>query len=130
MKPLLLFAVLACVSQSSSPQTPSHKQEDTLKSSYLNEKIEKVEDTPLVYNNFKKTIQLSIKNKDYKSLGEAYVGLAKWHEDKTALHSSIIYSQKGIDVFQKHNLLKPLTNTYLLFSTIINGVGNYEKSKI
>ena len=57
MKRLLLTAVLACVSWSSLPQTSSQTQEDTLKSSFLEHKPEKAQDTLLEYNNFKKTIR-------------------------------------------------------------------------
>ncbi len=128
MKRLLLSAVLACVSWSSLPQTPSQTQEDTLKSSYLNEKLEKAQDTLLEYNTFKKTIQLSLKNEDFKSLGEAYIGLAKWHEDHTVLDSSIVYLKKAISLYKKEEMSKPLADTYLLLVVNYSGTAEYDKA--
>jgi two-component sensor histidine kinase len=128
MKRLLLSAVLACVSWSSLPQTPSQTQEDTLKSSYLNEKLEKAQDTLLEYNTFKKTIQLSLKNEDFKSLGEAYIGLAKWHEDHTVLDSSIVYLKKAISLYKKKEMSKPLADTYLLLVVNYSGTAEYDKA--
>lgn len=125
MKRLLLAAVLAC----GSPQASSQTQEDSLKNSILKrEKLDKGNDTLLEYNNFKKTILLSIKNKDFETLGNAYIGFAKWHEDHTVLDSSIFYLQKGIDIYKKQNMSKLLADTYLLLSTNYNGAGEYEKS--
>jgi two-component sensor histidine kinase len=128
MKRLLLSAVLACVSWSSLPQTPSQTQEDTLKSSYLNEKLEKAQDTLLEYNTFKKTIQISLKNEDFKSLGEAYIGLAKWHEDHTVLDSSIVYLKKAISLYKKEEMSKPLADTYLLLVVNYSGTAEYDKA--
>ncbi|WP_410004380.1 tetratricopeptide repeat protein [Aequorivita nionensis] len=127
MKRLLLTAVLACVSWSSLPQTSSKTQEDTLKSSFLEQKLERTKDTLLEYNNFKKSIQLSQKNKDFKTLGEAYIGLAKWHEDHTVLDSSIIYLQKAISVYKKQEMNKSLADTYLLLVTNYSGTAEYDK---
>lgn len=127
MKRLLLTAVLACVSWSSLPQTSSKTQEDTLKSSFLEQKPERTKDTLLEYNNFKKSIQLSQKNKDFKNLGEAYIGLAKWHEDHTVLDSSIIYLQKAISVYKKQEMNKSLADTYLLLVTNYSGTAEYDK---
>lgn len=97
MKPLLLFIVLACVSWSSFPHTPSQNQEDTLKNSYLNSEksIPKNKDTLSEFINFKKSIAISTKSKDYKTLAKSFIGLAKWHEDHTILDSSIVYLQKA-----------------------------------
>jgi two-component sensor histidine kinase len=128
MKRLLLSAVLACVSWSSLPQTSSKTQEDTLKSSFLEQKPERTKDTLLEYNNFKKSIQLSQKNKDFKSLGEAYIGLAKWHEDHTVLDSSIVYLKKAISLYKKEEMSKPLADTYLLLVVNYSGTAEYDKA--
>ncbi len=127
MKRLLLSVVLACVSWSSLPQTPSQTQEDTLKSSTL-DIVPIVEDTLQQYENFKKTIQLSQKNKDFNTLGEAYIGLAKWHEDHTVLDSSIVYLQKAIAVYKKQDESKSLANTYLLLVANYSGTAEYDKA--
>src|SRR5690606_1770599 len=127
MKRLLLTAVLACVSWSSLPQTSSKTQEDTLKSSFIEQKPERTKDTLLEYNNFKKTIQISQKNKDFKTLGEAYIGLAKWHEDHTVLDSSIVYLQKAISVYKKQEMNKSLADSYLLLVTNYSGTAEYDK---
>mgnify|MGYP002712951849 CR=1 FL=1 len=127
MKRLLLTAVLACVSWSSLPQTPSQTQEDTLKTSAL-PSIAVVEDTLQQYRDFKKTIQLSLKNQDFETLGEAYIGLAKWHEDHTVLDSSVVYLQKAIAVFKKNEMNRPLAETYLLLVTNYSGTAEYDKA--
>ncbi|HBL80573.1 MAG TPA: histidine kinase, partial [Aequorivita sp.] len=126
MKRLLLFVVLACVSWSSLPQTPSKTKEDTLKNS-AREAIPGVEDTLQQYKNFKKTIQLSQKNKDFQALGEAYIGLAKWHEDHTVLDSSIVYLKKAISVYEKQKMTKKLADTYLLLVMNYSGTAEYDK---
>ena len=126
MKRLLLFVVLACVSWSSLPQTPSKTKEDTLKNS-AREAIPGVEDTLQQYKNFKKTIQLSQKNKDFQALGEAYIGLAKWHEDHTVLDSSIVYLKKAISVYEKQKMTKQLADTYLLLVMNYSGTAEYDK---
>ncbi|MCG2419315.1 tetratricopeptide repeat protein [Aequorivita sp. F47161] len=128
MKRLLLSVVLACVSWSSLPQTPSQNQEDSLKGSYLNsdKTIAKHRDTLVEYNNFKKTIQLSEKKKDFETLGQAYRDLAKWHENHTVLDSSIVYLQKAISVYKKQELTKPLADTYLLLATNYSGTAEYD----
>jgi two-component sensor histidine kinase len=126
MKRLLLLAVLACVSWSSLPQTPSQTQEDTLKTS-ASEIIPIAEDTLQQYGNFKKTIQLSKKNKEFKTLGEAYIGLAQWHEDHTVLDSSIIYLKKAISLYEKQEMTKELAETYLLLVTNYSGTAEYDK---
>ena len=126
MKRLLLFVVLACVSWSSLPQTPSKTKEDTLKNS-AREAIPGVEDTLQQYKNFKKTIQLSQKNKDFQTLGEAYIGLAKWHEDHTVLDSSIVYLKKAISVYEKQKMTKQLADTYLLLVMNYSGTAEYDK---
>ena len=128
MKRLLLFVVLACVSWSSLPQTSSQTQEDTLKSAYLNQNLEKAQDTLLEYNNFKKTIQLSLKNKDSKTLGETYIGFAKWHEDHTVLDSSIVYLKKAISLYKKEEMTKLLADTYLLLVVNYSGTAEYDKA--
>ncbi|MBK5213318.1 MAG: tetratricopeptide repeat protein [Flavobacteriaceae bacterium] len=129
MKRLLLTAVLACVSWSSLPQTPSQAQEDTLKNSYLDSEktIPKNIDTLSEYNNFKKNIQLSINNKDFKTLGNAYIGLANWHENHTVLDSSIVYLQKAIAVYKEQQMSKYLADTYLLLATNYSGTAEYDK---
>ena len=126
MKRLLLIVVLACVSWSSLPQTSSKTQEDTLKNS-ASEIVPIVEDTLQQYENFKKTIQLSKKNKDFNTLGEAYIGLAKWHEDHTVLDSSIVYLKKAISVYEKQEMTKELAETYLLLVTNYSGTAEYDK---
>tara|TARA_R110000851_G_scaffold207537_3_gene359936 strand:- start:80694 stop:82571 length:1878 start_codon:yes stop_codon:yes gene_type:complete len=126
MKRLLLLAVLACVSWSSLPQTSSQTQEDTLKTS-ASEIIPIAEDTLQQYGNFKKTIQLSKKNKEFKTLGEAYIGLAQWHEDHTVLDSSIIYLKKAISLYEKQEMTKELAETYLLLVTNYSGTAEYDK---
>ena len=126
MKRLLLIVVLACVSWSSLPQTSSKTQEDTLKNS-ASEIVLIVEDTLQQYENFKKTIQLSKKNKDFNTLGEAYIGLAKWHEDHTVLDSSIVYLKKAISVYEKQEMTKELAETYLLLVTNYSGTAEYDK---
>ncbi|HPE82351.1 MAG: tetratricopeptide repeat protein [Aequorivita sp.] len=128
MKRLLLLVVLACVSWSSLPQTSSQTQEDTLKSSFLEQKPEKAQDTLLEYNNFKKTIQLSTKNNDFETLGNAYIGLAKWHEDHTVLDSSIVYLKKAISLYKKEEMTKPLADTYLLLVVNYSGTAEYDKA--
>ncbi len=127
MKPLLLLVVLACVSWSSLPQTSSQTQEDTLKTSAL-PSIPVVEDTLQQYTDFKKTIQLSLKNQDFETLGEAYISLAKWHEDHTVLDSSVVYLQKAIAVFKKNEMNRPLAETYLLLVTNYSGTAEYDKA--
>ncbi len=126
MKRLLLIVVLACVSWSSLPQTSSKTQEDTLKNS-ASEIVPIVEDTLQQYENFKKTIQLSKKNKEFKTLGEAYIGLAQWHEDHTVLDSSIIYLKKAISLYEKQEMTKELAETYLLLVTNYSGTAEYDK---
>jgi len=126
MKRLLLAAVLACVSWSSLPQTPSKTQDDTLKNS-ASEIVSTIKDTLQEYKNFKKNIQLSQKNKDFKTLGEAYIGLAKWHEDHTVLDSSIVYLKKAISVYDKQEMTKQLADTYLLLVTNYSGTAEYDK---
>ena len=126
MKRLLLIVVLACVSWSSLPQTSSQTQEDTLKTS-ASEIIPIAEDTLQQYGNFKKTIQLSKKNKEFKTLGEAYIGLAQWHEDHTVLDSSIIYLKKAISLYEKQEMTKELAETYLLLVTNYSGTAEYDK---
>ena len=86
-----------------------------------------VEDTLQQYENFKKTIQLSKKNKDFNTLGEAYIGLAKWHEDHTVLDSSIVYLKKAISVYEKQEMTKELAETYLLLVTNYSGTAEYDK---
>lgn len=126
MKRLLLIVVLACVSWSSLPQTSSQTQEDASKTS-TSEIIPIPKDTLQEYKNFKNTIQLSLKNKDFKSLGNAYTGLAKWHENHTVLDSSIVYLQQAILVYEKQKMLKPLADTYLLLATNYSGTAEYDK---
>ncbi|WP_026450423.1 tetratricopeptide repeat-containing sensor histidine kinase [Aequorivita capsosiphonis] len=126
MKRLLLTVVLACVSWSSRPQASSQTQEDTSKTS-ASEIIPIPKDTLQVYKNFNKTIQLSKKNKDFKSLGNAYIGLAKWHEDHTVLDSSIVYLQKAIAIYEKQKMPKLLADTYLLLATNYSGTAEYDK---
>lgn len=126
MKRLLLTVVLACVSWSSLPQASSKTQEDTLKNS-TSELVQIGEDTLQQYENFKNTIQLSSKNKDFKTLGEAYIGLAKWHEDHTVLDSSIIYLQKAVSLYKKEEMTKPLADTYILLTTNYSGSAEYDK---
>lgn len=126
MKRLLLTAVLACVSWSSLPQASSKTQEDTLKTS-ASEIVPIAEDTLRQYENFKKTIQLSKKNKEFKTLGEAYIGLAQWHEDHTVLDSSIVYLKKAISVYEKQEMKKELAETYLLLVTNYCGTAEYDK---
>lgn len=126
MKRLLLLAVLACVSWSSLPQTPSRTQEDTLKNS-ASEITSIVEDTLQQYKDFQRTIQLSKKNEQFNTLGEAYIGLAKWHEDHTILDSSIVYLKKAISVYEKQDMTKELAETYLLLVTNYSGTAEYDK---
>ncbi len=126
MKRLLLVVVLACVSWSSLPQASSKTQEDTLKTS-ASEIVPIAEDTLRQYENFKKTIQLSKKNKEFKTLGEAYIGLAQWHEDHTVLDSSIVYLKKAISVYEKQEMTKELAETYLLLVTNYSGTAEYDK---
>ena len=126
MKRLLLVVVLACVSWSSLPQASSKTQEDTLKTS-ASEIVPIAEDTLRQYENFKKTIQLSKKNKEFKTLGEAYIGLAQWHEDHTVLDSSIVYLKKAISVYEKQEMTKELAETYLLLVTNYSGTAEYHK---
>ncbi|MDC7999507.1 tetratricopeptide repeat protein [Aequorivita todarodis] len=126
MKRLLLLAVLACVSWSSLPQTPSQTQEDTLQTS-ASEIIPIVEDTLQQYKDFKKTIRLSQKNKDFETLGAAYIDLAKWHEDHTVLDSSIVYLKKAISVYDKQKMTKQLADTYLLLVMNYSGTAEYDK---
>lgn len=129
MKRLLLFIVLACVSWSSLPHTPSQNQEDTLKNSYLNSEktIPKNKDTLSEFINFKKSIAISTKSKDYKTLAKSFIGLAKWHEDHTILDSSIVYLQKAISVYKKQNMPKELADTYLLLATNYIGTAEYDE---
>ncbi len=101
-------------------------QEDTLKNS-ASEIVSIVEDTLQQYENFKKTIQFSQKNKEFKTLGEAYIGLAKWHENHTVLDSSIIYLQKAISLYKKEGMTKPLADAYLLLATNYSGSAKYDK---
>ena len=126
MKRLLLTVVLACISRSSLPQTPSQTHEDTLKTS-ASEIVPILKDTLQEYNNFKKTIQLSTKNKSFKTLGEAYIGLAKWHEDHTVLDSSIVYLKTAISLYEKHEMPNLLADTYLLLATNYSGTAEYDK---
>lgn len=128
MKRLLLTAVLACVSWSSLPQTPSQTQEDTLKNSFLGQKSKKAQDTLLEYKNFKETIRISRTNKDFGTLGKAYIGMAKWHEDHTVLDSSIAYLQQAISVYKENGMDKPLAETYLLLVTNYSGTAEYDKA--
>jgi tetratricopeptide (TPR) repeat protein len=125
IKRQLLAVVLACVSWSSLPQTPSQTQEDTLKTSF-SEIVPIPKDTLQEYNNFKKTIQLSEKDKDFVTLGKAYRDMAKWHENHTVLDSSIVYLQKAIAVYKKEDLTKPLADTYLLLATNYSGTAEYD----
>ncbi len=129
MKRLLLFVVLACVSWSSLPTASSQTQEDTLKNSYLEKEknISIAKDTLQEYNNFKKNIQLSTKNKDFESLGKAYIGLAKWREDHTVIDSSIVYLQKAISLYKKEEMTKQLADTYLLLVVNFSGTAEYDK---
>ncbi|WGF92982.1 tetratricopeptide repeat-containing sensor histidine kinase [Aequorivita marisscotiae] len=128
MKPLLLIVVLACVSWSSLPQTPSQNQEDTLKSSYLNSDAENVSinDTVSEYNNLKKTIERAQKDKNFETLAKSYISLAKWHEDNTVLDSSIVYLKKSISVYEKLKLPNKLADTYLLLATNYSGTAEYD----
>ena len=129
MKRLLLSAVLACVSWSGLPQASSKTQEDTLKNivARTEQNITLATDTLLVYKNFKKNIALFKKKKDFKNLGHAYIGLAKWHEDHTVLDSSIIYLQEAISVYNKQQMPKDLADTYLLLATNFSGAAEYDK---
>ncbi|CAM3302220.1 tetratricopeptide repeat-containing sensor histidine kinase [Aequorivita lipolytica] len=129
MKRLLLIVVLACVSWSSLPQTPSQTQEDTLKTSLLESEknLQITKDTLLEYANFKKTIQLSKESNDFETLGKTYIDLAKWHEDHTVLDSSIVTLQKAIAVYKKQEMSKALADTYLLLVVNYSGSAEYDK---
>ena len=129
MKPLLLLAVLACVSWSRFPHTPSLTQEDTLKGSLLTSDKNNPEgiDTLSDYKNFNQSIKLAQTKNDFNSLGEAYVNLAKWHENHTVLDSSIVYLQKAISIYRKQKMNKSLADTYLLLAANYSGTAEYQK---
>jgi len=130
MKPLLLFAVLACVSWSSLPQDSSKTQGDTINLTVGNGTIPVpiVSDSILEYENFKKTIAVSKKNNNPKKLAGAYVNLATWHENHTVLDSSIAYLKKAIAVYKEQELNEKLAETYLLLKANYSSTAEYDKA--
>ena len=130
MKPLLLFAVLACVSWSSLPQASSKTQGDTIDLAVGNGAVQVpiINDSILEYENFKKTIAVSKKSNYPKKLAAAYINLAKWHEKHTVLDSSIAYLKKAIAVYKNQGLYKELAETYLLLKVNYSSTAEYDKA--
>ncbi|RFN60089.1 tetratricopeptide repeat protein [Marixanthomonas ophiurae] len=130
MKPLLLFAVLACVSWRSLPQDSSKTQGDTINLNIGNGDIQVpiISDSILEYESFQKSIAVSKKNNNPKKLASAYIDLATWHENHTVLDSSIVYLKKAISVYKKQGLDKELAETYLLLKANYGSTAAYEKA--
>ncbi len=130
MKPLLLFAVLACVSWNSLPQDSSKTQGDTINLSVGNGDVQVpiISDSILEYESFKKTISVSKKNNNLEKLAHTYVDLAQWHEKHTVLDSSIAYLKKAIALYKEQGLNKKLAETYLLLKANYGSTAAYEKA--
>ncbi len=78
----------------------------------------KMENKILAARFYKKSISKLLIEKNFKDLANAYVGLAKLHENENNLDSSIYYAHKGFSIAKNASFKKWVYETGLILSRI------------